>query len=393
MFETQADYISWLEQLIEELTTRSSPRGEHDELLSLATQWCALFAHLPPTQQAIQPMIDTIYQKWLDEWKHHCFGSLWLYITDLFHHWAEAQGCLVPAKFPPFSEAADDIALCSSLLATTSKEGPVYVIRGDAYLKIQGYDQAIMDYTQAMALLPEMALLYAHRGDAFSGAQAYDSAIADYSQALTLAPQDTQVYLQRGRAYGHLQRYQLALRDYTTAISFNSRHHMAYYERGVAYEALGDHQQALAEYETTIQYGRYASDPYDLMAFMRRGTLYDHEQRYHEAIAEYSTLLHRLWFKRGLCRPALIQHYTMFAQYHIGCASACQGDTHRAIEALNTSIDQGFDGVECLLHEPDWEPVRASQAFQDAINACRANALKKAKEEEHGSLGTKSLTS
>ena len=57
MFETQADYISWLEQLIEELTTRSSPREEQDELLNLATQWRALFAHLPPTQQAIQPVI------------------------------------------------------------------------------------------------------------------------------------------------------------------------------------------------------------------------------------------------------------------------------------------------------------------------------------------------
>ncbi len=63
-----------------------------------------------------------------------------------------------------------------------------YYNRGVAYGDKGLYDQAIADYTQAIALKPDYAAAYDNRGWSYEKKGARDQAVADYRAALRLDP-------------------------------------------------------------------------------------------------------------------------------------------------------------------------------------------------------------
>lgn len=68
-----------------------------------------------------------------------------------------------------------------------------------AHSLIKGvYDRAITEFTQALALNPNLAEAYRDRGVAYAGKYDYDRAIADYDRALALNPNYAEAYLSRG---------------------------------------------------------------------------------------------------------------------------------------------------------------------------------------------------
>src|SRR5262245_9394531 len=73
--------------------------------------------------------------------------------------------------------------------------------RGMAALTSNAYDQAIADFTQAIALNPQRVEAYHNRGEAYRGKGDYDRALADYTQALTVNPNFTEAYVTRGVIY------------------------------------------------------------------------------------------------------------------------------------------------------------------------------------------------
>jgi len=61
--------------------------------------------------------------------------------------------------------------------------------RGHDYFNKGMYDQAISDYTKAIALNPKDAVTYYNRGNAYGqGKGLYDQAISDYRRAIELKP-------------------------------------------------------------------------------------------------------------------------------------------------------------------------------------------------------------
>ena len=68
-----------------------------------------------------------------------------------------------------------------------------WYLRGDAYLEKKGdYDQAIADFSRAIALNPDNAEYWHDRGAAHFRKGDYDRAIADYARACQLAPDNTE---------------------------------------------------------------------------------------------------------------------------------------------------------------------------------------------------------
>jgi tetratricopeptide (TPR) repeat protein len=84
------------------------------------------------------------------------------------------------------------IGACTALLQSgqeTAINIPIiYYDRGNGYRNKGLYDQAIADYTQAIALKPDKANAYYNRGGAYEEKGQRDQAIADYRMALKLAP-------------------------------------------------------------------------------------------------------------------------------------------------------------------------------------------------------------
>jgi tetratricopeptide (TPR) repeat protein len=124
--------------------------------------------------------------------------------------------------------------------------------RGNAYLSKRSYDQAIADYTRALALNPELAQGYNNRCAANLGKGLDDQAIADCSKAIDLKSSDAKTYYDRGNAYMDKSLYDRAIADYTQAIALNPDYAKAYGNRGAAYASKGLNAEAVADFRTTL---------------------------------------------------------------------------------------------------------------------------------------------
>ena len=123
----------------------------------------------------------------------------------------------------------------------------VYFYRGNAYGRKGDHDQAIKDYSQAIALQPDLAEAYYNRGVAYRLKGDHDQAIEDYSQAIALQPDLAEAYYKRGVAYGDKGDHDQAIEDYSQAIALQPDDAEAYYTRGVAYEDKGEKVKAAVD--------------------------------------------------------------------------------------------------------------------------------------------------
>src|SRR5262245_40757540 len=93
--------------------------------------------------------------------------------------------------------------------------------RGVAALTKGMYDQAIANFTEALARTPNDVEAYHNRGEAYRLKGDYDRALADYTQALTINPTYAKAYYARGVAYSNKDEYDQALADYTQALTLD----------------------------------------------------------------------------------------------------------------------------------------------------------------------------
>ena len=155
--------------------------------------------------------------------------------------------------------ATDDQTIdgCTALIAsgreTTVGQAAAYYNRGIGYEDKGLHDQAIADYTQAIALKPDYAVAYDNRGNAFDSKGLYDQAIADHSQAIALQPGLANAHYNRGHAYAANGRYDQAIADYTQAIALKPDYVKAIENRGLAYEKKGSRDQAIADFRASLR--------------------------------------------------------------------------------------------------------------------------------------------
>jgi tetratricopeptide (TPR) repeat protein len=113
--------------------------------------------------------------------------------------------------------------------------------------------QAVDNFSAAIALDPAFAFAYNNRGLAYADLKQYERAIADYDQALRLNPDLAAAYLNRGTAYADLKQYERASADYDQALRLDPNDTFAYFNRGTAYAGLKQHERAIADYEQALR--------------------------------------------------------------------------------------------------------------------------------------------
>jgi tetratricopeptide (TPR) repeat protein len=172
------------------------------------------------------------------------------------------------ATSPAWAQAQNENAmLCASGAPETSIAGCTAVIqsgqdaatmvlaltnRGAAYRMKNLYDQAIADFTQAIALNPNLAVAYVARAGSYVQKKMYDQAIADCTLAISLQPADPVAYAARGFAYEEKGQVDLAIADDSQAIGLKPDYALAYYNRGFAYSRKGSDDQAFSDYAQAI---------------------------------------------------------------------------------------------------------------------------------------------
>lgn len=112
----------------------------------------------------------------------------------------------------------------------------------------------------------ERAELSFARGNAYLALQQYQQAVADFTAAIEQNAASGDAYIDRGVAYHHLHQYELAIRDYDRAIALNANLHAAYYNRALSYYRLGRFTEAWKDFDAAVKRA-----PADAKALYGRG--------------------------------------------------------------------------------------------------------------------------
>jgi tetratricopeptide (TPR) repeat protein len=141
----------------------------------------------------------------------------------------------------------DAISDYTAALAISPTDAKIYHYRGVSEKKIEKYQEAIADCTKAIRLNPDFAQAYNERGAAYSFLDEYEKAIQDYSSAIRLNPGLGLAYRNRGSCHAHLGQYEDAIADYTAAIQISSADAKAFLKRSQAYAKIGERDRAVAD--------------------------------------------------------------------------------------------------------------------------------------------------
>ena len=95
-----------------------------------------------------------------------------------------------------------------------------YYNRGNAFLELKRYIDAIQSYDRALTIMPDYAEVYHHRGNAFLELNLYEESFASYDRAIALKPDFADAYKNRGNAFLRVKRYTDAIQSYDSALAF-----------------------------------------------------------------------------------------------------------------------------------------------------------------------------
>jgi len=121
-----------------------------------------------------------------------------------------------------------------------------------SYLGNVNIYNAIADFTQAIRINPDYEEAYTNRIWFYVGIGDYKNALADNTQLVRLRPNDSGVYSGRGYIYIYLQDFDNAIANFTQAIKIEPNAFL-YTSRGDAYHKKGDKTRAIADYETALR--------------------------------------------------------------------------------------------------------------------------------------------
>jgi protein O-mannosyl-transferase len=97
--------------------------------------------------------------------------------------------------------------------------------------------------------------IYTNRGNKLFQLRRYDEAIADFSKAIAAYPDDEFLYGSRAKAYYFLGKYQEALHDFDRAIALKSDNKRFYYDRALTNRALGNSVAAQEDFRKSCALG------------------------------------------------------------------------------------------------------------------------------------------
>lgn len=239
-----------------------------------------------------------------------------------------------------------------------------YLERGNHYLELQDYKNALDCFENVIRIDPNYGLAYQKRDFASMQLAKFDlknnlalrvkkmlqlspllalGAIALYAflptsggminsvnpvevESVDISFPDTPASLEPSRYYelGNKaydeQRYNVAIIHYTAALSRNPDYVDAYNNRGISYHALGEYENAIADYERIMEL-----DPSYMRAYYNRGNAYKSLGQSEKAIADY------------LLAIELDPNYTN-AYYNLGNTYRDLGEEEKAIMEYDNVI-------------------------------------------------------
>lgn len=128
-----------------------------------------------------------------------------------------------------------------------------YINRGSARHGKQTYDEAIEDFTRAIALNERSVAAHHNRAVCYQKIGRYDEAIADYGQAIAIDPNFDHAYAKRCELYAMAWRYDDAIADCNRSSSLAPSDASRIHSLGRVYLASGQLGAAIREYRRALE--------------------------------------------------------------------------------------------------------------------------------------------
>ena len=233
-----------------------------------------------------------------------------------------------------------------------------YFLWGYAKYKTGDYVGAIADYTKAIQLKPNDAVIYYNRGLAKDKLNQHFAAITDYDSAIHLKPDYVDAYNNRGLMKSKLGQHFAAIADFDMALRLKPDYALAYYNRGLEKYNLGQHFAAITDFDMAL---RLKSDFAD--AYVNRGNSKSNLGQHFAAIADFDMAL-RL-------KPdyALAYYNRANEKYKLGQYEAAIADYNLAIQLKPNFIESYINrGTMKSLLGRTWE---AKQDLKTALRLAK----------------------
>ena len=130
-----------------------------------------------------------------------------------------------------------------------------YNNRGSAKDDLGKYEEAILDYDEAIKLNQLDGDYYSNLGNAKTKLGKYAEAILDHDKAIKLNPQKADYYNNRGNTKAKLDNHEEAIQDYDEAIKLNPQSIHAHFNKACAYALLKKKQLALQGLDDALKLG------------------------------------------------------------------------------------------------------------------------------------------
>ena len=126
------------------------------------------------------------------------------------------------------------------------------VNRGNALFNSRNYQEALVNFDQAITLNPNSTDAWYGKGITLKNLKRHQEALASFDQVISLKPNFSNAWYYRGIALGLLKRHQEAIASFNQAINLKPDSPNAWYDRGIALSILGQYKEAIDSFNQVI---------------------------------------------------------------------------------------------------------------------------------------------
>jgi len=224
----------------------------------------------------------------------------------------------------------DNISLYQHTLQITTGNYLILNNYGIALADEGRFDEAILQYEQALRAWPKSATAHVNLGAALAHQGKLVEAIEHYSKALQLIPDYAIAHANLGRALVNLGRVEEAITHYEEALKIDPNFADVHLNLGILLVRRGEYNSASMHYETFLRL-----DPYSAKGPINMGAALAQGGRLDEAIQCFNEALH-------------VDPKSVEAHFNLGVALARENRTEEAVEHFS----------QVLKLRPDLETAR-----------------------------------
>jgi tetratricopeptide (TPR) repeat protein len=188
--------------------------------------------------------------------------------------------------------------------------------KGDTLLALKRYEEARNAYDKAIQFQPNYGEAWIGRGNALNSLQQYKEAINSFDKALEIKPDSLAAWNSRGNVQIKLQQYSEAIASFDKAVQLQPNYAPAWNSRGWALHNLRRYEDAVKSYDKAVEF-----KPDSSQAWYQRGNALINLQKYQEAVESYDKAVQfqpdffKAWFSRGSALINLRQYEKAFTSF------------------------------------------------------------------------------